>query len=124
MVKHLRKIASIENINITPEAVRLVAQVSQGGLRDAESLLDQLSLLSGQVTVERVWDLVGSCSEPDLIELLQAIAQNHPEAVLDSARRIMDRGREPLTVLQNLAGFFVARFFLGVAESGLFPGGE
>jgi len=65
--------------------VQLVAQVSQGGLRDAESLLDQLSLLSGQVTVERVWDLLGYCSEPDLIELLQAIARNNPEAVLDCA---------------------------------------
>lgn len=106
MVKHLRKIASQENINITPEAMQLVAQVAQGGLRDAESLLDQLSLLSGQVTVERVWDLVGSCSEPDLIELLQAIAQNNAEAVLDRARTIMDRGREPLTVLQNLASFY------------------
>jgi DNA polymerase-3 subunit gamma/tau len=106
MVAHLRKIASIENINITQSAVQLVAQVSQGGLRDAESLLDQLSLLSGQVTVERVWDLLGSCSEPDLIELLQAIARNNPEAVLDCARRVMDRGREPLTVLQNLAGFY------------------
>jgi len=36
MVAHLRKIASIENINITHSAVQLVAQVSQGGLRDAE----------------------------------------------------------------------------------------
>ena len=106
MVAHLSLIATKENINITPEAVRLVAQVAQGGLRDAESLLDQLSLLSGQVTIERVWDLVGSCSETDLVELLQAIAQNHPEAVLDSARRVMDRGREPLTILQNLAGFY------------------
>ncbi len=106
MVKHLRKIAFKENINIAPEAVHLVAQVAQGGLRDAESLLDQLSLLSGQVTVERVWDLVGSCSEPDLITLLQAIAQNNPEAVLDCAHIIMDRGREPLAVLQNLAGFY------------------
>ncbi|MBV8887922.1 MAG: DNA polymerase III subunit gamma/tau [Chroococcidiopsidaceae cyanobacterium CP_BM_RX_35] len=106
MVTHLSVIADLENINTTSEAVRLVAQVSQGGLRDAESLLDQLSLLSGQVTVERVWDLVGSCSEPNLVELLQAIAQNHPEAVLDCARRIMDRGREPLTILQNLAGFY------------------
>jgi len=48
----MRKIASIENINITHSAVQLVAQVSQGGLRDAESLLDQLSLLSGQVVDE------------------------------------------------------------------------
>lgn len=106
MVAHLRKIATRENINITQETVQLVAQVAQGGLRDAESLLDQLSLLSGQVTVERVWDLVGSCSEPDLMALLQAIARNNPEAVLDCARTIMDRGREPLTILQNLAGFY------------------
>ncbi len=106
MVAHLRNIATKENINIAQEAVQLVAQVSQGGLRDAESLLDQLSLFSGQVTVERIWDLVGSCSEPDLIALLQAIAHNNPEAVLDRARTIMDRGREPLNVLQNLAGFY------------------
>jgi DNA polymerase-3 subunit gamma/tau len=65
MVAHLKAIASIENINITQEALLLIASFAQGGLRDAESLLDQLSLLSGQVTVERVWDLVGSCSEPD-----------------------------------------------------------
>ena len=106
MVKHLRKIAFKEHINITPEAMQVVAQVAQGGLRDAESLLDQLSLLPCQVTVERVWDLVGSCSEPDLIALLQAIAQNNPEAILDCAHTIMDRGREPLAVLQNLAGFY------------------
>ncbi len=106
MVKHLSAIASIENINITPEALHLVATLAQGGLRDAESLLDQLSLLSGQVTVERVWDLVGCVAEPDLLELLQAIAHNHPAALLDCARRIMERGKEPLTLLQNLASFY------------------
>ena len=106
MAAHLRKIASLESINITQEAVQLVAQVSQGGLRDAESLLDQLSLLPGQVTVERVWDLVGSVAEPDLMELLKAIARMNAEAVIDRARTILDRGREPLTVLQNLASFY------------------
>jgi len=106
MVTHLRKIATQENINITSEALQLVAQVAQGGLRDAESLLDQLSLLSSQVTVERVWDLVGSVAEPDLMELLEAIAQINPEGLLECARRIMERGREPLTLLQNLAGFY------------------
>jgi DNA polymerase-3 subunit gamma/tau len=106
MVAHLSAIATKENINITQSALLLVASFAQGGLRDAESLLDQLSLLSGQVTVERVWDLVGSCSEPDLMKLLQAISQNNPEAVLDCARKLMDRGREPLTILQNLAGFY------------------
>lgn len=106
MVKHLSMIASQENINITDKAVTLVAQIAQGGLRDAESLLDQLSLLSDEVTPDRVWDLVGSVSERDLLLLLQAIASDSPEAVLSCIRTILDRGREPLTILQNLAAFY------------------
>jgi DNA polymerase-3 subunit gamma/tau len=106
MVKHLKDIATKENININDEAVTLVAQVAQGGLRDAESLLDQMSLLAGQVTVEKVWDLVGAVPERDLMGLIEAIASNNPEAILDRARHLMERGREPLIVLQNLAGFY------------------
>ncbi len=106
MVQHLDYIAGNEAINISDEAVLTVAQIAQGGLRDAESLLDQLSLLEEQVTVERVWDLVGSVPERDLIQLLEAIAADNPEQVLDKARELMNRGREPLIVLQNLAGFY------------------
>ncbi|NMG22063.1 DNA polymerase III subunit gamma/tau [Brasilonema bromeliae] len=106
MAKHLSYIAYQENINITIEAITLIAQIAQGGLRDAESLLDQVSLLSGDVTPERVWDLVGSVSEHDLLFLLNAIAKDNPEAVLDCTRKILDRGREPLIILQNLAAFY------------------
>ncbi|GET38548.1 DNA polymerase III subunit gamma/tau [Microseira wollei] len=106
MVKHLGNIAAKENIDIAPEALTLVAQVAQGGLRDAESLLDQLSLLPGQVTVDGVWDLVGAVPERDLMALLYAIADDKSVEVIDITRRLMDRGREPLIVLQNLAGFY------------------
>ncbi|MEH2135589.1 DNA polymerase III subunit gamma/tau [Nostoc sp.] len=106
MVKHLSVIAFKENIHISPDAVTLIAQLSQGGLRDAESLLDQLGLLAGEVTPDRVWDLVGTVSEQDLLGLLNAIAQDKPEAVLDCTHYILDRGREPLTLLQNLAAFY------------------
>lgn len=106
MVKHLQKIASQENIDITAEAIQMVAQIAQGGLRDAESLLDQLSLLVGEITVERVWDLVGAVPERDLMTLLEAIASDNATAVLECSREIMDRGREPIIVLQNLAGFY------------------
>ena len=47
-----------------------------------------------------------SVPEQDLMQLLQAIAADHPEAVLDRVRAIMDRGREPLVVLQNLTSFY------------------
>ncbi|MEM7554102.1 MAG: DNA polymerase III subunit gamma/tau [Cyanobacteria bacterium P01_A01_bin.84] len=106
MVNHLSIIAEKESININPQAITLVAQFAQGGLRDAESLLDQLSLLSGEVTLDKVWDLVGSVNERDLLALLQAIASDNPEAVLEITRNILDRGREPLIILQNLAAFY------------------
>jgi DNA polymerase III subunit gamma/tau len=106
MVQHLGTIARQEAIDISPDALNLVGQIAQGGLRDAESLLDQLSLLSGQITIERVWDLAGAVPEQDLLMLVQAIATNSPEAVLDQARHLMERGREPLIVLQNLASFY------------------
>ncbi|BAY21970.1 DNA polymerase III gamma and tau subunits [Calothrix sp. NIES-2100] len=106
MVKHLSAIAHKENINITLDAVTLVAQLAQGGLRDAESLLDQLGLSSGEITPDKVWDLVGAVSERDLLALLDAIAQDRAEAVLESTRNILNRGREPLTILQNLAASY------------------
>ncbi len=106
MVKHLGAIAQKENIPITQEALLLVAQIAQGGLRDAESLLDQLSLLSGEITPEVVWDLVGTVPERDLLSLLEYISQGDVLSLLKNVRRILDRGREPLIVLQNLATIY------------------
>jgi DNA polymerase III subunit gamma/tau len=106
MVGHLTYIAKTEQIDIPPASVTLISQIAQGGLRDAESLLDQLSLLSGDITPDRVWDLIGSVPEQDLLEILQSIASNDPESLLDKTRNILERGKEPLTILQNLAGCY------------------
>ena len=107
MVKHLKYIADCESIKIADDAVTLVAQISNGGLRDAESLLDQLSLMPETITVEKVWDLVGAVPEQDLLKLLQAINNNDSLAVLQQCRSLLDRGHEPLVVLQNLATFYL-----------------
>jgi DNA polymerase III subunit gamma/tau len=106
MVSHLQTIARQEAIAIDDEAIALVAQIAQGGLRDAQSLLDQLGLLDDRVTLDRVWELVGAVPERDLMALLEAIADDNPQAVLERVRHLMDRGREPPIVLQNLAGFY------------------
>lgn len=65
MVQHLGDIAQKESIALTSDALQIVAQLSQGGLRDAESLLDQLGLLEGEIAVEDVWELVGAVPERD-----------------------------------------------------------
>ncbi|MEM9266092.1 MAG: DNA polymerase III subunit gamma/tau [Cyanobacteria bacterium P01_F01_bin.13] len=106
MVQHLDYIAQQESIAIAPDALQLVAQLSQGGLRDAESLLDQLGLLDGEITIEAVWDLVGAVSERDLLALVQAVSADNGAQVLVLARQLMDRGREPLMVLQSLVAFY------------------
>ena len=107
MVSHLKYIADAENIAIADDALNLIASIANGGLRDAESLLDQLSLLPNTISVEKVWDLVGAVPEQDLLKLLQAINSNDSLKVLQQCRSLLDRGREPIVVLQNLASFYL-----------------
>ena len=102
--RHLTWIAEQEAIEIKPEAVHVVAQRSQGGLRDAESLLDQLSLLPAPIEASAVWDLLGAVPEQELLDLVQAMTTSEPVALLESTRRLLDRGRDPGALLQGLAG--------------------
>jgi DNA polymerase III subunit gamma/tau len=100
---HLRWIAEQETIGIEPEALHVVAQRAQGGLRDAESLLDQLSLLPAPIKAEAVWELLGAVPEQELIGLAEALANGQPLPLLEGSRRLLDRGRDPGAVLQGLA---------------------
>ena len=101
---HLSWIAGEENIEISAAALHLVAQLAQGGLRDAESLLDQLSLLPPPVEPEAVWELLGAVPEQELLQLAQSLVAADPLALLQGCRELLDRGREPSSVLQGLAG--------------------
>ena len=107
MIRHLEYIASREKIAIAKSAITLVAQIANGGLRDAESLLDQLSLFPETITVAQVWDLVGAVPEQDLLDLLKAIRSSNLEHILDKCRNLLDRGGDPLIILQNLASFYL-----------------
>ena len=102
--QHLTWIAEQESIAIQPEAIHVVAQRSQGGLRDAESLLDQLSLLPPPIEANAVWDLLGAVPEQELLALAQAMTSSEPVTLLEATRNLLDRGRDPGAVLQGLAG--------------------
>ncbi len=117
--QHLTWIADQEQIGITPEALHVVAQRAQGGLRDAESLLDQLSLLPAPVEAEAVWDLLGAVPEQELLALAAALAAQQPLELLESCRTLLERGREPTAVLQGLAGLLRDLVLAGVAPDRL-----
>ena len=102
LVEHLGWISQQEQIDVTPDALRLVAQFAQGGLRDAESLLDQLSLLPPPVEAAAIWELMGAVPEQEALELGTALAKGEPLPLLEITRRLFDRGYEPNAILQAL----------------------
>jgi len=116
---HLGWIAAQESIAISAEALHLVAQRAQGGLRDAESLLDQLSLLAPPIEAAAVWDLLGAVPEQELLSLADSMAAAEPLAVIETCRQLLERGREPLALLQGLASLLRDLLLAGIAPDRL-----
>ncbi|MGL6134396.1 MAG: DNA polymerase III subunit gamma/tau [Prochlorococcaceae cyanobacterium] len=116
---HLGWIAEREQIGISAEALHVVAQRAQGGMRDAESLLDQLSLLPAPIEAAAVWELLGVVPEQELLQLAQNLATGDPVAVLETCRGLLERGREPAAVLQGLVSLLRDLVVAGIAPERL-----
>ena len=100
---HLISIAKKEEISINKEAIALIAKHSQGGLRDAESLLDQVSLLPPPITQANIINLIGAVPEEELILLVKSLINTDPNSILNICNRLTNQGKEPITILQGIA---------------------
>ena len=99
---HLYQIANKASIKFQDQALKLIAKRSQGGMRDAQSLLDQLSLLPEGITTKNVQNLLGEISELDLINLINSLIDNNPESLLISCNKLYDSGNEPNQIIIGL----------------------
>jgi DNA polymerase III subunit gamma/tau len=109
MVARLQHISELENIQITSEALNLIARRAAGGLRDALGLLDQISVLSqmGQIIeIKDVLNLIGALPEDMLINLSRAIAEKDGGEVLNLINQLMILGNEPLQIIKELTIHF------------------
>ena len=100
---HLSSIAKIEEIIINEEAISLIAKHSQGGLRDAESLLDQVSLLPPPISQNNVINLIGAIPEEELINLAKSLTNKDPNSILNICNNLINNGKEPIAILQGIA---------------------
>ena len=100
---HLINIAKKEEILINKEAISLIAKHSQGGLRDAESLLDQVSLLPPPITQSNIINLIGAVPEEELIQLAKSLTNKDPNSILNICNNLINKGKEPLIILQGIA---------------------
>ena len=107
---HLRRIADIEKIDITDDALRLIAEHSDGGFRDSVSLLDQVSSLDqGTITVETIEQLLGLAPHASITTIVDAIAAGH---IIDATRqlhRLFDDGISPHVIVAQLTKIMSAQ---------------
>lgn len=64
----LKYISENENLEIEKEAVKKIATLAKGGLRDAISILDQVSNYADKITLENILDVTSSISEDSILE--------------------------------------------------------
>ena len=113
-----------------PEAVDLIARLAAGGMRDAESMLDQLlSTGGGPLTAERVREVLGLVDEETIDNFIRALISGDVLAGIDILDALDERGRDLRAFLdQTIERLRVAlmaslgRQVVGVASLGASPG--
>ena len=84
IVARLREIAGLEQIEVEDDSLRLLARESEGGMRDALSLFDQVIAYSGQkITRQDVADALGLIDQTMIAELTKALLAGDAGAGLD-----------------------------------------
>ena len=95
IVGKLTRIVDAEGATAEPEALSLIARLADGGMRDAESLLDQvLSYAGDRVTADAVRESVGLADEQAVSELIDAYLAGDAGAALDVIDSFADAGRD------------------------------
>ncbi|KAF0904868.1 hypothetical protein E2562_038154, partial [Oryza meyeriana var. granulata] len=107
IVCRLRRICVKENLDVELAALDLIALNSDGSLRDAETTLDQLSLLGKKITPSLVNDLVGVVSEEKLLDLLEIAISSDTAETVKRSRELMDSGIDPMALMSQLAGLIM-----------------
>ncbi|XP_015054909.1 protein STICHEL [Solanum pennellii] len=103
IVLRLKKISSDEDLDVESEALDLIALNADGSLRDAETMLDQLSLLGKRITTSLVNDLIGVVSDEKLLELLELAMSSDTAETVKRARELLDSGVDPIVLMSQLA---------------------
>jgi len=80
----------------------MIAKRSNGGMRDAQSLLEQLNLLPEGITIKNIQNLLGEVSESELTNLIKSLVENNPESLIITCNKLYDAGNEPLQIIIGL----------------------
>lgn len=102
IMEKLSKIVNEEQIQIDEPALELIAAASEGSLRDAESLLDQLSSLEEKIDLAAVERLTGKTGLRKIHQLAELIIKNDLEKALEYLIHINEEGHNPSQLTKDL----------------------
>ena len=106
MTSFLTQISQKEKADIDNNSLRLISKSSEGSVRDALSILDQViithNLLGEKVTEEKVRKILGLADESKIIDLMYFIVTGNNLEAIKSSEEIFDIGADPKLVLHSL----------------------
>ena len=122
IVKHLAWIAEQEKVSIDPDALLAIARGADGGMRDAESTLDQLISFCGDRIVESdVLSMFGLAARAQLMQLVDALLEGNIATTLRLLEELTSSGKDLGRLLADLLNHFrnLLLFLVSGSEAGL-----
>ena len=103
----LRLICDTEHVNISDSAIQVIAQAADGGMRDAQSLLDQLISFFGtddgsQISEQQALSLFGLTAGVEMEALVRAVLSNDRAAAIRSIHSLAEQGKNLEMLYQEL----------------------
>lgn len=92
IVQKLDKIVKLENIEISKEAIELIAAAAEGSFRDAESLLDQIASLEEKIDLKSVEEILGRVGFLKTSQLAELLIKNELNGALEYLSAINEEG--------------------------------
>ena len=107
--EQLKKIASSENINIADDAIEVIARAADGGMRDAQSLLDQMIAFTseeqGNITAEQVLVIFGLTGVAEMEKLILSIVQNDKPGLISTIHQLAGQGKNLEKLFEDILLF-------------------
>lgn len=119
IIERLKKIAAAEKITISGPALECIARMADGGMRDAQSILDQMiSFCGGEIAEADVLDVYGLVSAERIAELAGALAAGDHRQIVALVDDCDANGRDLVRLLSDLQAFVRTALLDAIAQGG------
>ena len=108
IVQHLAMVAQGSGLDVDEEALRLIAIQSEGGMRDALSLLDQCGVMAKKITAVTVRDVLGIVGREALRALVEAIGRQDVPLALSQLAALLEQGKDVRQIVTELIEYLRA----------------